>query len=143
MMMNARLTLMHAYDHLARNSHQWPAKARMCAMVTLWNAANLVQEEDTMPGTPWKLDTQEKLHDAGYRYEDQGACADPSCKATVLWFITPKEHWMPFEQVEVPDPLNPNSDQATKTIYQPHFVSCQGARNFSRKSKDVIEKRTA
>lgn len=95
-----------------------------------------------MAGTPWKHDTQEKLRDAGYHYEEKGFCTDPTCKFTVYWFITPNQKWMPMEMIEVADTTNPNSDQATKMIYQPHFVSCPGARKFSRKSKDKIEART-
>ena len=91
--------------------------------------------------TPWPHDTLVKLRDAGYSYQEQGKCLNPACKVTVFWFITPKGKWMPFEMKEVPDPMNPNSDQATKVIYQPHFASCPDARKFSRKSKDHTEER--
>ncbi len=90
----------------------------------------------------WKHDTLEKLREAGYSYQERSKCAAPSCATLVYWFITPNGKWMPFEQVEVPDPLNPNSDQATKLIVQPHFASCVDARKFSRKSKDKIEARS-
>jgi hypothetical protein len=137
--MNAYLTLIHAYDSLARHSHQWPAKARMCAMVDLWRCAEKVKKEETMPGTPWKLDTQEKLRDAGYSFEEAGTCADPNCKSTVYWFITPKQKWMPFELIAPADPLAGTAEMR----YQPHFATCPGARKFSRKSKDKIERRSA
>lgn len=134
--MNAHTTLIHAYDSLARHCHRWPAKARALAMADLWRCAQLIKQEENMPGTPWKYDTLEKLREAGYSYEERGACADPTCKTVVFWFITPNKKWMPMELISVPD-----GTTARKEIYQPHFVSCPGARRFSRKSKDKIEAR--
>ena len=137
--MNAQLTLIHAYDSLARHCHQWPAKARALAMADLWRLSQQIKQEENMPGKPWPHDTLEKLREAGYSYEERGACADPTCKTVVFWFITPNKKWMPMEQIAPADPL---AGEALMR-YQPHFVSCPGARRFSRKSKDTIEERTA
>lgn len=89
--------------------------------------------------TPWKHDSLEKLREAGYSYQERGACADPSCKTVVYWFITPKQKWMPFEIVEK-FPAGP-SDAPVEQRYQPHFATCPGSRQFSRKSKDKIDRR--
>ena len=76
----------------------------------------------------WSNNTVAKLKDAGYVFQDGGKCLSPTCDKQILWFITPRGHWMPFEMDEA-------------GIVQPHFSSCPDARKFSRKAKDQVEER--
>ncbi len=69
-------------------------------------------------GTPWKLDTHDKLLAAGYQFLEDAPCKSPICGKTVKWFLTPKGKQMPFDQ-----------------NYIPHFSTCPSASDFTSRGK--------
>lgn len=88
----------------------------------------------------WKYDTQEKLRDAGYSFQETGKCLAPSCKTIIHWFITPKGKWMPFELFSPTGEVG-DHDRDQPFSYRPHFATCPESRKFSRKSKDYVTTR--
>lgn len=70
-----------------------------------------------MPGKPWPHDTHEKLVLAGYKHAATTPCKGPNCKTQVLWYLTPKGHYMPFEK---------DSDGKMR----PHHASCKDVGHF-------------
>jgi hypothetical protein len=85
-----------------------------------------------MPGLKWPV-TSNELRDAGYEYDNDGACK--GCQAPIEWWISPAGAKTPMSIISAAE-RNPSIQARMKDPLdkrQPHFIDCVERDKFKRR----------